>query len=421
MEMSASQQLDRPGRNGDIPVDPGGWGQNPKRVLAISQYGDFGGVHNRIAGLAPYYAAADVRVLVLLPDGPGDAARRLADAGVEVVTRPFHGLRRSFNPAVFFNFGLQFWNDVDRIRHVLRDRSIDLVQIHGLLYPHGAVAARLEGLPVVWQLNDQLLPSTLRRALVPLVTRLADVVMTTGQSMVHLHPGVGRLGERLVVFFPSVNTNRFCPDSAKRASARKELGLAGDDLVVGTIAHLNPNKDIATFVQAAGALHGEFSKSRFVILGKTYGHLRSYARSIWRQADRLGLRLGLELIHKEAEARVADLAQCFDVFWLTSSKEGTPTALAEAMALALPVVATDVGGVREIVEDSTTGFIVPPYDVNAFVTRTRRLFSEPQLREQIGNRARRSVLERFTPDICARSHMGAYRKALDHYRLRAGR
>jgi glycosyltransferase involved in cell wall biosynthesis len=418
--MSVSHHLDTPVSNGSLPVDPWRRGQNPIRVLAISQYSDFGGAHNRIASLAPYCAAADIKVLALLAEGPGDAARRLMEAGVEVITRPLHGLRRTFNPGVLVNFGLQFWNDVACIRQLLRDRLIDLVQIHGLLYPHGAVAARLEGLPVVWQLNDQFLPSAIRRAFVPFVTRFADVVMTTGMSMARLHPGVTHLGERLVVFFPSVDVNFFRPDSTKRANARAELGLASDELVVGTIAHINPNKDMETFVQAAGALRRDFPKSRFVILGKTYSHLRSYTRSVWRQAECLGLRPGIELLQKEAGSRVADLAQCLDVFWLTSSKEGTPTALAEAMALGLPVVATDVGGVGEIVEDRITGFIVPPGDVDAFVDRTRRLFSERELGEQIGHRARQSVLERFTPDICARSHMRAYRRALDHHWLRAG-
>jgi len=418
--MSVSQQAAMPARPRSLAVDPCQRGQVAVRVLAISQYADFGGVHNRIAGLAPYCAAADVNVLALLPEGPGDAARRLTEAGVEVITRPLHGLRRTFNPGVFLNFSVQFWSDVARIRQLLRDRLIDLVQIHGLLYPHGAVAARLEGLPVVWQLNDQFLPPAIRRALVPFVIRFADVVMTTGMSIARLHSGVTHLGERLVVFFPSVDADFFCPDSTKRAAARAELGIGDDELVVGTIAHINPNKDMETFVQAAAALRGDFPRSRFVILGKTYDHLRSYTRSVWRQADCLGLRLGNELLQKEAGPRVADLAQCFDVFWLTSSKEGTPTALAEAMALGLPVVATDVGGVGEIVEDRTTGFIVPPGDIDAFVDRTRQLFSERELRQQIGHRARQSVRERFTPEICARSHMQAYQKALDHRRLRTG-
>jgi glycosyltransferase involved in cell wall biosynthesis len=401
--------------DGSSRVDPA-----PIRVLAISQYADFGGAHNRIASLAPYCAARKVNVLVLVPDGPGDAVGRLREAGVEVITRPLHGLRRTFHPGPFLNSGWRFWSDVGTIRELLRDRLIDLVQIHGLLYPQGAVAARLQGLPLVWQLNDQLLPLAMRRALVPFVTRFSDVVMTTGASIARLHPGISRLGERLVVFFPSVNTKRFCPDARKRAEARAELGLASDELVVGTIAHVNPNKDIETFIRAAQVLRGEFPQSRFVILGKTYNHLRRYTRLMWQQAERLGLRLGTELLQKEAGDRVADLAQSFDVFWLTSMKEGTPTALAEAMALRLPVVATDVGGVREIVEDHATGFVVPRGDHRAFVDRTRRLLSEPQLRDQIGRRARQSVLERFTPDICGSAHLRAYKKALDHHRLRAG-
>jgi glycosyltransferase involved in cell wall biosynthesis len=415
--MSVSQLLNRTATPGRAQPAPCRSGQTEIRVLAISQYGDFGGPHNRLAALAPYWTAANVHVIALLPDGTGDAARRLRDAGLEVITRPLNRLRRTFDPRVWFRFSSQFWTDVGVIRELLRECSIDLVQVHGLLYPHGAVAARLEGLPVVWQLNDQFGGAAMRRALMPVVKRLADVVMTTGASVARAYPGTTSFGDRLVVFFPSVDANRFLRDGARRAGARRELSLGETDLVIGTIAHVNPNKDLSTFVRAAAVLRGEIPQSRFVILGKTYGHLEKYANSLWREASRLGLRLGCELVQIDGEARVAELAQAFDVFWLTSVTEGTPTSLAEAMALELPVVATDVGGVREIVENGITGFIVPPHNPEAFVCATRSLLQNRQLRDQMCQRARRHVVEQFTPELCASAHLRAYNTALAHHRL----
>jgi len=387
-------------------------------VLVLTQYGDFGGPHGRIGCIAPLLADAGATVTVLMPEGRGDAACRLRSAGVEVITRPFSRLKRTFDPTVFLRFGSRFLNDIRTVRQVLRMHAIDLVQVHGLLFPQGALAARLEGVPLVWQLNDKPLPIMIRRAFMRVVTHCADVVMTTGTSIANAHPGATSIGNRLVVFFPAVDAMRFLPDSAKRAAIRKELGFSESELVVGTIANINPYKDLRTFVRAATLLRSDFTATRFVILGKTHNHLKRYAESLWREATALGLRFGIDLIQRDGGARVAELAQSFDVFWLTSVTEGTPNSLLEAMALELPVIATDVGGVGEIVQDGITGFVVPPRDPDAFVRVTRSLLRNHTLRQGIGSRARRSVKEQFTPEICASAHLKAYKKAIDYHRFR---
>ncbi|MBV8361709.1 MAG: glycosyltransferase, partial [Deltaproteobacteria bacterium] len=302
------------------------------RVLFVIPWEDFGGPHNLAIRMKRTLEKQQVEIVVLLPEQEGSAAARLEEFGVPVIKTRLQRLRNSFDPRIQLGFFAGFASDVRAIKRIITELQIDLVQVFSLTNPHGALAARAAKVPVVWQIGD-LSPKPLRHLLMPMVRRFADVVMTTGRAIAHQHPGVIELRERLVVFFPPVDTELFCADLGRRQAARRELGFTDDELVIGTVANVNRFKDTITFVRAAALVRKSFPKARFIILGSTLRHLSSYTEAAWQEARSLGLRLGEELIQRNAGNRVADLAQAFDLFWLTSVSEGAPTALIEAMAL----------------------------------------------------------------------------------------
>ena len=177
-------------------------------------------------------------------------------------------------------------------------------------------------------------------------------------------------------------------DPAVRSRARGELGLGPDEPVLGTVGNLTPMKDHDTLVRAAAALHRMHPGTRFVILGSSYEHRGGYADEVLRTAEELGLRPGRDLILRDPGERVAELAQAFDVFWLSSRSrsEGLPTVVGEAMALGLPVVATQVGSVPEAVDGG--GLIVPPSDPERWLARPR---SSSKTRPHVRRSARRDI------------------------------
>jgi glycosyltransferase involved in cell wall biosynthesis len=111
---------------------------------------------------------------------------------------------------------------------------------------------------------------------------------------------------------------------------------------------------------------------------------------------------------------VAAILPGFDIFVLSSvpRSEGLPTAIVEAMACGLPVVATDVGGVRELVHDGATGYVVPPRDPSAIATAVSRLLSDADLRSALGRRARQRVEDCLSIARCVEAHLRAYEIAL---------
>lgn len=387
-----------------------------RRLLFVIHYPVFGGPHNQALRLDHALRERGWDQVVLLPDESGNALGRLREAGVEVRTTSLQRLRASPDPLLQLRAAAGFCPDVVRIRRLIRELDAELVMVGGVVNPHAAIAAHLEGIPLVWQIVDTRTPMTLRRVVMPLVERLADSVLCTGARVAAEHPGTANLGSRLISFFPPVNTQEFEPSPQRRARARAELGLEASDLVVGMVGNINPQKGQRTFVEAAAQLRQRQAGVRFVILGASYPQHADYAAGLRSRATELGLVVGRDLIVADAGDRVAELAPAFDISWLTSEprSEGIPTVVGEAMSLGIPVVAADVGSVGEAVEDGVTGYVVPPRDACRMAELTDGLIRDPEVRRTIGENARQRAVSRFGIDRCADAHVEAFEVARDH-------
>jgi glycosyltransferase involved in cell wall biosynthesis len=386
-----------------------------RRFLTVIHYAVYGGPHNQALRLAGPLRERGWETLVLLPDEPG-AAERLRDAGVETLTVPLERIRATRSPEVHLRLARNFRGDVRRIERVLESREADLALIGGLHNFQAAFAARRTGRAVVWQILDTHSPMAFRRLAMRGVAHFADVVMSTGHEVARVHPGALGFGDRLVPYLPPVDVAEFAPDPERSAAARAELGLGPGDLVVGAVNNLSPMKGHLTFIRAAALLRQRVPNVRFLLLGATYEHRSEYTQMLFDEAESLGLRVGSDLLLVDPGSRVSQLAPALDLFWLTSEprSEGIPTTVEEAMALGIPVVAANVGGVREIVDEGETGFLVPPRDPEAVVAATEPLLDDPARRRQMGDAARNRAVADFNVDRCADAHVIAFERAIEH-------
>lgn len=167
-----------------------------------------------------------------------------------------------------------------------------------------------------------------------------------------------------------------------RATVRAELGLAPDELVVGTVANYREQKDYPNLLAAARLLADRGVRVRFVAVGQ--GPLADEVEAL---CDSLGLADRVILTGFRPDA-VRVMAAC-DVFTMASRWEGLPVALMEALALGLPVVATDVGGVHEAMHDGVDALLVPPGDAAALADALRRVVEDAELRAKLADAAER--------------------------------
>jgi glycosyltransferase involved in cell wall biosynthesis len=390
-------------------------------VLFVIHYPVYGGPHNQALLLARELKRQGVSMTVILPEGAHSAAQRLRTPGIDVVTISLHRARATLRPGPLLGLGAHLPGEVKAIRRIIRERSIDIVQLGGLVNPHGAIAGRLEGKAVVWQLLDTRPPMAVRRLFMPLVLRLSDAIMTTGQAVARVHPGASGIGERLLPFFPPVDPERFDPDSADREAAKASFGFETDDVVIGTVGNLNPQKGHEFLLQAAGLARSAQPRLKVLIVGSSHETHRAYESKLRHLLDRLGLEIGRDVVFAGSLEDVRPALAAMDVFVLSSvpRSEGAPTAVEEAMMMTRPIVAADVGAVSELIEDGVTGFLVPPLDPGALSEAILRMGDDRASQERMGALGRDRAIDLCSVEECARIHLEAYGRALMHRRSSA--
>ncbi len=190
---------------------------------------------------------------------------------------------------------------------------------------------------------------------------------------------------------------------AKDASIRKELGLSEDALVIGTIACFKPQKGLEDFVRLASLAGQLFPQARFLMVGD--GVLR---KKLERQIERSGLRSRFILTGWRTD--VARVLFAMDVLVLISLWEGLPIAVLEAMASGVPVLATDTGGIAEVILEGETGFLAPCHDVPSMLKKLTLLLREDGPKKRIALKAAECVDERFETKMMVKSHEELYRQ-----------
>jgi glycosyltransferase involved in cell wall biosynthesis len=393
------------------------------RVLSVIHGPTFGGAHNQLLRLHRPLQARGFETIAVLPAEADAAAARIEAAGIEVHRERLGRLRASADPRPQIDFWRRLPGDVRRLAALVSLTGAELAQVHGIQNPQGAIAARRRGAAVVWQLPDTRAPISLRRALMPIVTRHADAIVSWGARVASEHPGAERFGERLVIVYPPVDPVEFAPDADVRRRARDRLGVDEGRPLVGTVGVRNPHKGHLDLVRAAAIVRRDHPEAAFRVLGAPSPAHPTLDRRLAAEAARLGLGIPDDLDLVDPGTEVASLIQALDVFVMSSParSEGMPTAILEAMAAAKPVVATDVGSTAELVVEGDTALLVAPGRPALAAAAIARLLDDAALRSAFGDAGRRRALAAFDLDDLADRHARAYEIALAHGRARGRR
>jgi len=236
-----------------------------------------------------------------------------------------------------------------------------------------------------------------------LTDTLADMVTAVSQAVADRHRSSGAARTPNLRVIPNgVDTSRYRPDLARRESARRELGI-GERFVWLAAGRLLWKKDYASLLQAFARQPDEV----MLIAGEG-----PEADRLRQQARELGVDGRARFLGRRED--LPALMNAADGFVLSSVVEGLPMVLLEAAASGLPAVATDAGGVREIVADRETGFVVPGSDCDALAVAMSRLALLPaETRARMGRAARARTAERFGMETVVAQWECTYRELLE--------
>lgn len=320
-------------------------------------------------------------------DGPSsDAARAAVDelraAGVRV-----HGLGRDSTLAVW-----SWWPLV----RLLRDERIDVLHSHKFGSNVWAAAlAPLARVPVLvahehtWSFEGQPLRRFLDREL---IARSSEAFLAVSREDRRRMIDVERIPPDSVTLVP----NGIDPVPAGDGErVRRELGIEAEVPVVGAVAVLRPQKALDVLLRAVAALTGKFPALRVLIAGE--GPERAELEAL---AAELGVADRVTLLGQRSD--VPDLLAALDMAVSSSSFEGTPLAMMEYMDAGLPVVATRVGGVPDLIDDGVHGLLVEPGDPGALAAAMGELLRDPERARAMGERGRERRRSEFSIEATVR-------------------
>jgi glycosyltransferase involved in cell wall biosynthesis len=233
---------------------------------------------------------------------------------------------------------------------------------------------------------------------------IAEEVARTFESLYN-HP-------KPVVIPNGIPTVMFTPDAETRRRVRHSIGASPQAIVLIHVGRFVVQKNHEMLVRAFARLpSSESAPLELWLVGD--GELRE---TIQQQVHALGLQSRVRFLGVRND--VPDVLRAADVFVFPSRWEGNPLSVLEAMAVGLPVVATAVGGVPELVEDGVSGILVPNEDLEGLTAAMLRMVQYPDLREQMGRAARCRALERFDIQQTVRAYEALYEEVLQRQRRR---
>jgi len=220
-----------------------------------------------------------------------------------------------------------------------------------------------------------------------LTDMLCDLTTQVSEAGLKRYIAIGAVPEAKIRFVPNgINSMEFRPDPQARDLAREELGWQQHFiwLAVGRFAEA---KDYPNLLQAFAGVHARHPEGRLMIAGKG---------ELMEATQRLARELGLSEVVRFLGPRkdIPALMNAADGYVMSSAWEGLPMVLLEASATGLPIVATDVGGNREVVQEGQTGYLVPPKDARALGAAMLRLMALPKTQKQSMGEAARALVQR---------------------------
>ena len=359
----------------------------------------FAGGETQVFGLTLALAALGHRA-ELICDPAGRLWERALDAGIRC-----HPIR--IRNAIDLAAGV-------KLRAILKRERYDVVHFHTSRAHSMAPLARSFGSTLVVTRRMDYRPN---RVFAPyLFNRAVDGVVAISGGVADSLAAAGVDRERVTVVHSGVDCDRFRPPtSQERADARGALGISDGDFVISAVGALEQRKGHRYLIEAIGALAATMKSAKVKCFiagqGSIHGILQREI-AVVRCAERI------KLLGRIDEPR--ELLWASDVFAMPSLKEGLGVAALEAMASAIPIVASNVGGLREVVEDGRSGMVVPPANAGAIASAIGRLVDSAELRSQMGAAARDRALRNYSMETMAARTLALYRACVRKTREERG-
>jgi len=305
-------------------------------------------------------------------------------------------------------FAIFFLPEVLSLRKLLIKNKSDVIHCNGCWQIKGMIAARLAktGAPVIYHLNDTHTRPVIKMVFTFLASRMVDAFMPACQrSKDYYLKGSALEGKRSFITPAPVDTDRFHPDTVTADAGI--VNLPGIKII--TVCNINYGKGLEELIEVCNVLFNQFTPLAlsFCVVGPVHKNHAPYFG-----------KLKNEIKEKEIDNfyftgpsnNIAAVLKGADIYVCASHFESSPMAVWEAMSMGMPIVSTDVGDVKNYLEQGQCGFCVPVGNIEEMAEKISILIQDKALRMRMGKNARDFAVANLDLKICARRHALFYRE-----------
>lgn len=369
------------------------------KLLNIAEEARGGGPLKRIHEVADYLQDKGVNTEVLFPEKESeDFNKDLVASGIP--TKRISITRLTKEKKILLWYVISFIPEIIHLISIIRKGKYDLVLCQGSYQIKGIIATRFTKAKSIWIQNDSQQPGIVQK-LFKLVSGRADAFSFVSEKAKEYYSSINPkiLEKPHIVIQSPIDMERFSPGFANLFSK--------DQVNILTVGYLNANKGFETLIEAVNIVNKENLKAKFYIVGPVLKSQEAYKQKLEDLIKKYNIK-NIEFLGLRKD--VVELLRSSDLYICSSYFEGSPIAVWEALSTATPILSSDVGDTRIILEKNGCGMVVPIKDIDAMANALINLISDEKLRKSLSENSREVAEGLFSLGSIAESYKSFYKK-----------
>ena len=381
------------------------------KVLVIQPFDVLGSIQNRSLIVAQRLKDCNVETIFVSPRNGHSFTKKALRKGFKVYKTC--SLRPVFLSDIrsllhIIRFIKSFPKSILETYKVVREEQPNVVQVNGFICIQEALTAALTcRKKFIWNLIGTLYPRVVILAFLPLI-KLAFLRVFVSKKLVSYY--FGKSNDKVI--YEPVDTDKFNSNRVnvnELETLRKALFIHQSTPVVGFVGFISPAKGLEYLIKSIKLVKEKNCEIKLVIVGDVPYSQVAYYLKLKNLVHELGLDEDVIFAGYVKHEKVPLILSLFNVFVLPSRHEGTPVCILEAMAMERPVIASDVGGVSELVINGVTGILVSPRNETQLAESIVHLVKNKELSRSMGRRGRSFVMEKFSEHRCVLAYYDLYK------------
>ena len=346
-----------------------------KNILIIHPYNEsIDGVGATVIRLLSNIDLNEYNFSILAP-AKSNFTNKLKDLGVNrIYTFPLSTIKRTYNPVKILKFFFNWYSSIDKVISIIKQDSIDLVISNTSQVLFGGIAAKKMSVPHITHIHEISFakPKFVGNLVVKMLSKYSDKILVVASFIKNIIIDFSPLTEpKIEIVYNGLDIEKYLNDYFK-INFRQEFNLKPDDIAIGTIGRICDRKGQRLFIEAASKLASNNTNFYFFIIGEPTSAIENKYFEELKEfvAQKI---LSNYVIFIKTRVDIQNVIEGLNAIVISSKQEAFPNISLEAMAFSKPVIAFDVGGIREQIDDGITGFLVPSQNIDLLANSIEKI------------------------------------------------